>query len=110
MLNMDLRIQRERLRQFKKECSVRFLKDVSKIFSEKEEIYIKYLFKMNYAAKYRHVLAALATMRTVTESLIIETLFIMKRWKEIELYFSLNVFNIEDCYIVSQFAQIPIGR
>lgn len=65
---------------------------------------------MDFGTIYRYILPALTATRTITKAVIIEMLFILTRWNDIKIYFSLDVFQKYDCFIVSQFTNIPICR
>ena len=65
---------------------------------------------MDFNTTYRFICSGLTLTTTVTKSVVIEALFIIKRWQEIKQIFNLDVHKTEDCYIVAQFTHIPVKR
>lgn len=106
---MDFPKRRE-LEQFNEPCGIPFLAALSNSLTSLERILVKYLFKMDFETTYRHLLAALAYTRSVSKATVIETLFILRRWHEINAFFALDLSKMKDCYIVAQFTNIPIER
>ncbi|AAC40730.1 protein U15 [Human betaherpesvirus 7] len=102
--------RRQRLQEFRELCPLQILMTLSNIISKVETIYIKYLFQMDFNTTYRFIFSGLTLTTTVTKSVVIEALFIIKRWQEIKQIFNLDVHKTEDCYIVAQFTHIPVKR
>ncbi|CAA58394.2 U15 [Human betaherpesvirus 6A] len=102
--------KRQRLQECRELCPLPVLMSLSNMFSKIEIVYVKYLFKMDFSTMYRYILPALTLSMTVTKSLVIEMLFILKRWEDIDQFFRLNIRKVNDCFIVAQFNHIPIKR
>lgn len=109
MTKMDV-WKRQRLQECRELCPLPVLMSLSNMFSKIEIVYVKYLFKMDFSTMYRYILPALTLSMTVTKSLVIEMLFILKRWEDIDQFFRLNIRKVNDCFIVAQFNHIPIKR
>nr|APO38645.1 protein U15 [Human betaherpesvirus 6A] len=102
--------KRQRLQECRELCPLPVLMSLSNMFSKIEIVYVKYLFKMDFSTMYRYILPALTLSMTVTKSVVIEMLFILKRWEDIDQFFRLNIRKVSDCFIVAQFNHIPIKR
>ncbi|AAD49689.1 U15 [Human betaherpesvirus 6B] len=102
--------KRQRLQECRELCPLPALMSLSNILSNTEIIYVKYLFKMDFSTMYRFILPALTLSMTVTKSVVIEMLFILKRWEEINQFFRLNIRKVNDCFVVAQFTNIPVKR
>lgn len=102
--------KRQRLQECRELCPLPVLMSLSNILSNTEIIYVKYLFKMDFSTMYRFILPALTLSMTVTKSVVIEMLFILKRWEEINQFFRLNIRKVNDCFVVAQFTNIPVKR
>ncbi|AGJ51995.1 U15 [Human betaherpesvirus 6A] len=102
--------KRQRLQECRELCPLPVLMSLSNMLSKIEIVYVKYLFKMDFYTMYRFLLPALTLSMTVTKSVVIEMLFILKRWEDIDQFFRLNIRKVNDCMVVAQFTHIPIKR
>lgn len=96
--------------KYNRVCTFGFLQLLSKTFTELEVICVKYLFRLNFEERSKYVLVTLAGRERVTKAMVIEILYILNKWKQLEEFFGINVTDECQCALASGFNRIPSIR